>query len=730
MNNEGTNVFMKAYKYLKDLGFVTTAYLVKDKIESKKKKTAYQAFIENNEKDILETKDLPYRPLFSFVVPVYNVLTNQLKECIDSVLNQTYDNFELILVDDKSTWKNVPKVLAEYEKNSKVKVIYRDENGHISRSTNTGIEVAKGEYIVFMDCDDTVSPNAVYEFTLAVNEDKTIDFIYSDEDKLSDDGKVRSFPFFKPDWSPDTFMSLMYTSHLSAYRRSIVNEIGGLRVGFEGSQDYDFTMRFVEKTNRIKHIPKILYHWRQRPESTASTMEAKPYVREAVCKLKKEALKRRGLNGRVEYIPEIQQARIVYEPQGNPLVSIIIPSKDNFNIIERCIVSLVERTTYSNYEIIVVDNGSNEENRKKYETLCKNYNARYYYEKLNFNFSKMCNIGADNAKGEYLLFLNDDIEIIEGSWLGNMLGQACLEYSGAVGAKLLYPDTNLIQHSGVINLPVGPCHGFSRMDDTIVYSFCRNRLEYNYIAVTAACLCVNKSKFNEVNGFDEELAVAYNDVDLCFKLYEHGYYNSVRSDAVLYHYESISRGIDTEDPEKYKRLVKERELLYSKHNNLKNYDPFYNVNLAGDRIDYELDSKYVNGVNNIEKANVDITGFINENRVNVFFDQIVQGSVIEIIGWTYIVNMPFNNFNKKYVIFTDEKNKTLIFDTNTMLRTDVSHTFGNNKNLNLSGFICNIDTNKIYAGKYRLGVLVVNKLTRKKYARLNDNYVIIQKNAN
>lgn len=342
----------------------------------------------------------------------------------------------------------------------------------------------------------------------------------------------------------------------------------------------------------------------------------------------------------------------------------------------------------------------------------------------------MCNIGAEIAKGEYLLFLNDDIEIIEGNWLGNMLGQACLKHSGAVGAKLLYPDTTLIQHCGVINLPVGPCHSFSHMDDATVYPFCRNRLEYNYIAVTAACLCVNKDKFNEINGFDEELAVAYNDVDLCFKLYEHGYYNSVRNDAVLYHHESISRGIDTDDPEKYKRLIKERDLLYSKHSNLRNYDPFYNVNLAEDRIDYELDSKYINGTNNIKAADIDITQFINENRVNVFFDQIIQGSVIEIIGWAYITDMPFNNFNKKSIILADEKNKSLIFDTITMLRTDVSRTFGNRKSLNLSGFTCNIDTETISEGRYRVGILVENKLTHKKYAKFNNNYVEIKKNTN
>lgn len=411
------------------------------------------------------------------------------------------------------------------------------------------------------------------------------------------------------------------------------------------------------------------------------------------------------------------------------MVSIIIPSKDNPDTIERCISSLTEKTGYKNYELVVVDNGSSKENRAKYETLCSQYNASYNYKKMDFNFSQMCNIGAGVSKGEYLLFLNDDIEIIEKDWLENMLGQACQKHSGAVGAKLCYPDSTVIQHCGVINLPVGPSHAFLQMDDTVLYPFCRNRVTYNYIAVTAACLCVSRAKFDEAGGFDEELAVAYNDIDLCFKLYEHGYYNSVRNDAVLYHYESLSRGSDTADPVKFKRLISERELLYSKHPALKNRDPFYNENLARNRIDYQLDDRNRFDTDRLVEKGVNIAPLINDERVKVYLDRLDQGDFIEITGWAFIAAMPLNNFNIKQIVLTDENDGVFLFGTRTVLRTDVSGAFGDKNNLNLSGFNCIIDSSSLSAGKYRVGVLLKNRFTFKKYVKLTDKYVEIQKTA-
>ena len=258
------------------------------------------------------------------------------------------------------------------------------------------------------------------------------------------------------------------------------------------------------------------------------------------------------MEGSVELVEDIYQYRVNYHPTGNPLVSVIIPSKDNVKVYERCIQTLYEKTAYKNFEVIHVDNGSSEENKRGYENIARTYGVQYHYQPMNFNFSAMCNIGAKQAKGSYLLFLNDDIEIIKGDWLERMLGQAMQQHVGAVGAKLLYPGIGNIQHTGVINLSQGPVHCFANMPDDVIYDFCRNKLDFNYSAVTGACLLLSREKFDAVGGFEEELPVAYNDVDLCFKLTEQGYFNVLRNDAVLYHHESVSRGYDHASAEKCK----------------------------------------------------------------------------------------------------------------------------------------------------------------------------------
>lgn len=541
---------------------------------------AYHIWIQQNEKGIYKTEPLDYTPLISVVVPVYNVKTEILKECIESVRKQTYENWELCLADDASTWKNVRECLEKYEKDGKIKIKYRKENGHISLATNSAIEMAEGEFIAFMDCDDVLAPNALYEVAKKLNEDKTLDFIYSDEDKLNENGKTRHQPHFKPDWSPDTFMSLMYTCHLAVYRKSIGDEIGWLRQGYEGAQDYDFTLRFTEVTGRIGHIQKVLYHWREREESTAVNPEAKSYILDTAKRAKEDAMKRRGLQGECEWISGIYQYRVNYKPAGNPLISIIIPSKDNFKVCRHCIDSILEKTSYKNYEILVVDNGSSSEQKKLYGEYSEKAGIKYYFEPMEFNFSKMCNKGAAMAKGELFLFLNDDTEVITPVWLERMAGHAMLSHVGAVGAKLLYPQSTLIQHIGVISLKDGPVHSFCQYDDADIYYFDRNKIEYNYSAVTAACLMVEKTKFYKAGGFDETFAVAYNDVKFCFDLLEKGYYNVSRMDAVLYHYESLSRGDDRLDPAKEERRKREWKRLYDAHPEFMGKDRFYNPNLT------------------------------------------------------------------------------------------------------------------------------------------------------
>lgn len=683
----------KREKYLKKYG----------KIE----KDEYSCWIEENEKHIYITEELEYNPLFSFVVPVYNVIDEQLTACIESIRNQTYTNWELWLIDDASQWENVRITLEKYEKYENINVHYRKENGHISRATNDGIERANGEFIAFMDCDDVIAPNALYEFARKLNENSELDFIYSDEDKLSEDGTKRHSPFFKPDWSPDTFMSLMYTNHLAVYRTSLVRKTGGLRTEFNGTQDYDFTLRFMELSDnhRVGHIQKVLYYWRERGESIASNPEAKPYALEAMKRAKEEALNRRGLKGRIEYVGDMYQYRVVYENEKQEKVSIIIPSKDNTEMLFQCINSIIKYTKYPNYEIIIVDNGSNAKNQEKISVFAKENHITYHYEKMEFNFSKMCNLGAKIATGEYLLFLNDDIEIINGEWLSRLAGHASLPHTGAVGAKLLYPDSNIIQHIGITNLGIGPSHSFIGFSDGVTYYFGRNRMEYNVLAVTAACIIISTNKFWEVGGFDEKLTVAYNDVDLCFKLYEAGYYNVIRNDVSMYHYESASRGSDDIDEEKRQRLLNERKRLYNKHEKLEGRDPFYNGNLTQNKVNFTLNTTENDIIVNEKKGRLKYSE-IKESRLSAVIDEVKYEDTILIKGWVYWKNDVLTNNCKVYIALKDKYGYCIYFDVTREVREDVADALKNNA-IN-SGFQCRIsyDDIRINEDEYQIGILV------------------------
>jgi len=550
-------------------------------LEEQSEDYRYQLWIENNEVDIFEFQKQKYNPLISIVVPVYNVENKILKECIDSVLNQTYKNYQLILVDDKSSFANVKKELKKYEKLDNVDIIYRKENGGISEATNSGLKIVKGEFVGFLDCDDTLAPNALYEVVKLLNENKKYDFIYSDEDKITEDSKTRYNPNFKPDWSPDTYLWSNYTNHFSVYRKKIVDKTGLFRKEFDGSQDYDFVLRFLEHTSndRIGHITKVLYHWRARKESTASSGDAKPKAVIAAKNAKLDTIKRRKLDAYLDENDVTGQYQIYYN-HHNELVSIIIPSKDNYDVLKVCIDSLIELTAYKNYEVIVVDNGSNDENKNKIKEYLDKNNCQYIYKKEPFNFSHMCNVGAKQSKGEYLLFLNDDTEILQADWLDKMLGQACQKHSGAVGCKLLYPDSNIIQHCGIVNYSSGPSTYFTGCDDSGNYYFYRTKANYNCVAVTGACLIVNKDKYWEVDGFNEELPNDYNDLDLCFKLLEKGYYNISLNQVILYHYESLSRKEIIPERDKMLKIIRTRNLLYELNPKYLMYDPYYNINLS------------------------------------------------------------------------------------------------------------------------------------------------------
>lgn len=645
------------------------------------KKNEYDMWMLQNEQQYKEPEqELEYKPLISVVVPVYNVEPQMLTACIQSVQNQTYDNWELCLVDDCSTDARVRETLRQFEGVERIKIKYRSENGHISRTTNDGIAMAEGEFVALLDCDDLYAENALYEIAKKLNEDHTLDFIYSDEDKLSEDGTKRRNPFFKPDWSPDTFMSLMYTCHLAVYRKSLLDEMGGLRVGLEGSQDYDLVLRVMEKTNRIGHVPKILYHWREREESTANDISAKPYIIETTKKAKLEALERRGVKGHLEYIKDIVMFRVVYEVVGNPRVSIIIPSKDNYDILKQCLTSIRKETKYQNYEIIVVDNGSAEETHAKYTQMCKELECKYHYAPMEFNFSKMCNIGAHLADGQFLLFLNDDIRVEGAEWLERMLGHAQQPHTGAVGCKLIYPNTNLIQHVGVVSFMVGPGHAFQRINDDLNCYWGRNKLEYNYSAVTGACLMIDRNKYDQVGGFSEQLPVAYNDIDLCFNLVEAGYYNVVRTDVRLYHYESVSRGYDAVSPEKAARQQREMKKLYDRHPEFKGYDPCYNPNLIGNSDNFLLRLLKVKEIETPERTQQRL---VENGSLQYKVEEFTDEAVVKISGWA--LNRKTLRAGALSVVLTGQDKQQYIVKSERLYRPDVRDAFGKRR-LAFAGF--------------------------------------------
>ena len=532
---------------------------------------------------------LPYKPVISVIMPVFNPAERFLTEAIKSVLNQVYPYWELCIADDASTQPYVQSILKDYaEKYPQIKVVFRDENGHISRASNSALELATGEFVALLDHDDLLTPDALYEVALLLNRHPEADMIYSDEDKVQDDGKLQE-PFFKPDWSPDTFLSRMYTAHLGIYRRSLVNQIGGFRVGYEGSQDYDLVLRLTEKTENIFHISKILYHWRLHSQSTASNLASKGYAVDAAQKALSEALQRRGELGRI--LPVLGGHHIVrYEIQDFNQVSIIIPTKNLGHILDKCLTSIFANTNYPNYEVLVIDNGSTEAQTHEVINRWKTREPKRFrceFLDIPFNFSKINNYAVGRAHGEYLLFLNNDTEVLHSDWMDALVEQAQRPSIGAVGALLLYPD-NTIQHAGVV-VSIGGVAGHSHKHYPSTSHGYFNQIQTinNYSAVTAACLMCRREVFDAVGGFEEDLSVAFNDVDFCIKIVEKGYRNIYLPHVVLYHYESKSRGYE-DTPEKQARFTQEIRYMQSKWQKFMEHDPCYSPNLTRLREDYSI----------------------------------------------------------------------------------------------------------------------------------------------
>ena len=536
---------------------------------------AYNKWFDSQEK-ISEYKKFKYNPLISIIIPTYNVSKELLSECLDSVLNQSYNNFEICIADDNSTLEDTIDTLKEYEKNDKIKVVYRKQNGMISEASNSALKLASGEYIGLLDNDDLLEKDALYYVVEALNNDKKIDMIYSDEDKLDFKGNKME-PHFKPDYSPDTLMSVNYICHFTVLRKSIVDEIEGFRKEFDGSQDYDLFLRFLDKTNKVYHIPRILYHWRQTKTSTAGYMGNKSYAYIAGKKVLEDTLKRRNIKGEVLENPRVSTYLVKYG-NNNPKVSIIIPIKDKAKMTKRCIDSLYEKNTYQNFEIILIDNNSSEqETFNMLEEYKKRDNFKVLRLECPFNYSHINNEGVKIATGDYLLFLNNDTEVLDSNFMEYMVGYASQKHIGCVGIKLLYPD-KLVQHAGVV-LGYGGVAGHiyvtaSNEDNGLFGRLC---MPYNYTAVTAACLMIKKEKFDSVGGFDEELEVALNDVDLNLKVLDKGYYNVCLSNITMFHYESKSRGYEA-TKEKHNRFLKEQEYMRKKWKDKLDEDKYFSKN--------------------------------------------------------------------------------------------------------------------------------------------------------
>ena len=585
----------KGFKYMAKNGISHT--IQRAKIEKLRNQASYPNWLARNEVLDIEamTQEIAtfhYQPKISIAMPVYNVEEKWLRLCIDSILNQVYTNWELCMADDASTDPNVKKILTEYQQlDERIRVVFREQNGHISEATNSALAIATGEFVALLDNDDELAINAFYEVVKVLNENPELDLIYSDEDKIDMDGN-RSDPAFKPDWSPDLLLGTNYISHLGVYRRSILEEIGGFRKGYEGSQDYDLVLRFTEKTTkeRIKHIPKVLYYWRMLPTSTAVDQGSKGYAFEAGLRAVQDALVRRGINGHATHGAANGLYDVYYDIESEKLVSIIIPTKNGYKDVQRCVSSIIEKTTYQNYEIIMADNGSTDPKMHElYAKFEQQLPGRFFVESIDipFNFSTINNRAAKKAHGEYLLFLNNDTEVITENWLTLMVSFAQQERIGCVGAKLLYPN-NTVQHAGVI-LGLGGVagHGHYGYPHGDLGYFGRLAINVNYSAVTAACLLMKKADFDAVGGFEEAFTVAFNDVDLCLKVQALGRDNVWLHEAELYHFESQTRGYDDKGKKK-KRFEQEKVMMEEKWGPLIENDPFYNPNLTRDIPNFSL----------------------------------------------------------------------------------------------------------------------------------------------
>ena len=564
------------------------------KIQGEREK--YQIWIQNNEPNEEELKEQRKTKFknnykFSIVVPMYNTPVNFFSELVDCLKEQTYSNWELCLADG-SPEKN--QELQEIIKSdNRIKYTFLNDNKGISGNTNEALKLATGDYILLVDHDDLIPIFCLYELAKTIEENPEVEFIYTDEDKIERVKENRCDPHFKPDFAIDTLRSNNYITHLSVFKKELMDKLGGFRDKYNGAQDFDIIIRATENTKNIIHIPKILYHWRVHPNSTAMVADAKPYAYEAGIRVIEDHLKRQNLKAKVTHggdIPGVYE--VEYEVQGNPKVSIIIPNKDSVKLLKSCINSILKLTTYKNYEIVIVENNSEDQNTfDYYETIQKIENVRVItYPEKGFNYSKIINFGVKNCEdSEFVVQLNSDTEVLTNNWIEKFVGFAQRPDVGAVGARLYYEDKS-IQHAGI---GIGICdlaaNLLTNTPKNFHAYFGRECLTQDLSAVTGACLFSRRSIYEEVGYMDEEnFAVAFNDVDFCLKIRQAGYLIVYNPYVEFMHYESKTRGYE-DTPEKKARFEKESNNFRTKWRKVLDAgDPYSNINFDKNTAQYNV----------------------------------------------------------------------------------------------------------------------------------------------
>jgi len=534
-------------------------------------------------------RNFHFKPLISIIMPVFNVDPKWLRLALQSIEDQWYDNWELCITDDHSSNQDTIEFLKTLE-NPKIRINYLPRNQGISATSNQSLAMSSGEYIALMDHDDELTPDALYEVVKAINETNA-EFIYSDEDKINKDGTFRE-PHFKPDYSPDMFLSQNYLSHFGIIKKSLIDRVGGFTVGLEGAQDYDLYLQVLEHTNKVTHISKVLYHWRRIKGSTAASIDDKSYARDAGAEALALAVQRRHLNAQVLTGKFPNVYRVKYAIENNPLVSIIIPFKDKPELLKMCFESILDKSTYQNFEIIGISNNSEEKPTFTEMERLKALDTRvsFYEHNMPFNFAGINNHAVrTRAKGEHILLLNNDIEIISTDWIESLLEFSQRKDVGVVGGKLYYPNDR-VQHAGII-IGIGGIAGHSHkyLHATNHGYFSRPHMVQNMSALTGACFMVKRELYDKLGGLDaDNLKIAFNDVDFCLRIREKGYLNVFTPYCEAYHHESVSRGYEV-TAEQEDRFNKESEYMLKRHASvLESGDPYYNLQLTINHEDFSL----------------------------------------------------------------------------------------------------------------------------------------------